>query len=192
MKRHWQFPFVATSLVYKSLPIHSPNLHSHPIFSLTQIKFCFTITMNPTRPFLRALLPFFRPAVASSSTLARIHRRHLTTPTSPLNAKVSEVTDHSDRVREDPGEFEVGDNVAEKGEGGEGEFCEPGPRPLDLALSGQRRSEAMACSILCTSAHIGFSEMFGFKLNPVATKTGGNPKSEGRPIYLDMQVRFAV
>ncbi|KAK8846687.1 cysteine desulfurase IscS [Kwoniella newhampshirensis] len=30
-------------------------------------------------------------------------------------------------------------------------------------------------------------EMFGFKLNPVATKTGGNAKSEGRPIYLDMQ-----
>lgn len=32
------------------------------------------------------------------------------------------------------------------------------------------------------------SEMFGFKLNPVATKTGGNAKSAGRPIYLDMQV----
>ncbi|WVR04363.1 cysteine desulfurase IscS [Kwoniella sp. DSM 27419] len=30
-------------------------------------------------------------------------------------------------------------------------------------------------------------EMFGFKLNPVATKTGGNAKSAGRPIYLDMQ-----
>ncbi|ODN75286.1 cysteine desulfurase IscS [Cryptococcus amylolentus CBS 6039] len=30
-------------------------------------------------------------------------------------------------------------------------------------------------------------EMFGFKLNPVSTKTGGNAKSEGRPIYLDMQ-----
>lgn len=29
--------------------------------------------------------------------------------------------------------------------------------------------------------------MFGFKLNPVETKTGGNAKSEGRPIYLDMQ-----
>ncbi|ORY25337.1 putative cysteine desulfhydrase [Naematelia encephala] len=29
--------------------------------------------------------------------------------------------------------------------------------------------------------------MFGFKLNPVATKTGGHAKSEGRPIYLDMQ-----
>jgi hypothetical protein len=31
-------------------------------------------------------------------------------------------------------------------------------------------------------------EMFGFKLNPVATKTGGQAKSQGRPIYLDMQV----
>ena len=31
-------------------------------------------------------------------------------------------------------------------------------------------------------------ELFGFKLNPVATATGGNAKSEGRPIYLDMQV----
>ncbi|WVQ76713.1 cysteine desulfurase IscS [Cryptococcus sp. DSM 104548] len=30
-------------------------------------------------------------------------------------------------------------------------------------------------------------EMFGFKLNPVSTKTGGKAKSEGRPIYLDMQ-----
>ncbi|RXK42135.1 cysteine desulfurase IscS [Tremella mesenterica] len=30
-------------------------------------------------------------------------------------------------------------------------------------------------------------EMFGFKLNPVSTKTGGHAKSEGRPIYLDMQ-----
>ena len=34
--------------------------------------------------------------------------------------------------------------------------------------------------------------MFGFKLNPVATKTGGNAKSEGRPIYLDMQVGFPI
>ncbi|KAK4689785.1 cysteine desulfurase, partial [Tremellales sp. Uapishka_1] len=33
----------------------------------------------------------------------------------------------------------------------------------------------------------GGKEMFGFKLNPVATKIGGNAKSEGRPIYLDMQ-----
>lgn len=31
------------------------------------------------------------------------------------------------------------------------------------------------------------TEMFGFKLNPVATKTGGSAKSAGRPIYLDMQ-----
>lgn len=29
--------------------------------------------------------------------------------------------------------------------------------------------------------------MFGFKLNPVSTKTGGNAKISGRPIYLDMQ-----
>ncbi|RSH90188.1 cysteine desulfurase [Saitozyma podzolica] len=29
--------------------------------------------------------------------------------------------------------------------------------------------------------------MFGFKLNPVATKTGGTSKVSGRPIYLDMQ-----
>ncbi|WVF70140.1 cysteine desulfurase IscS [Kwoniella sp. CBS 6097] len=38
-------------------------------------------------------------------------------------------------------------------------------------------------------AHEGESgkEMFGFKLNPVATKTGGHAKSAGRPIYLDMQ-----
>lgn len=34
--------------------------------------------------------------------------------------------------------------------------------------------------------------MFGFKLNPVATKTGGNAKSEGRPIYLDMQATTPV
>ncbi|WVW78823.1 cysteine desulfurase IscS [Kwoniella bestiolae CBS 10118] len=33
----------------------------------------------------------------------------------------------------------------------------------------------------------GGKEMFGFKLNPVETKTGGNAKSTGRPIYLDMQ-----
>jgi cysteine desulfurase len=29
--------------------------------------------------------------------------------------------------------------------------------------------------------------MFGFKVAEVATKTGQNAKSEGRPIYLDMQ-----
>ncbi|GFZ49082.1 cysteine desulfurase [Saitozyma sp. JCM 24511] len=33
----------------------------------------------------------------------------------------------------------------------------------------------------------GGKEMFGFKLNPVATKTGGTSKVSGRPIYLDMQ-----
>lgn len=31
------------------------------------------------------------------------------------------------------------------------------------------------------------AEMFGFKIAEVATKTGLNAKSEGRPIYLDMQ-----
>ncbi|KIR54436.1 cysteine desulfurase IscS [Cryptococcus gattii Ru294] len=35
--------------------------------------------------------------------------------------------------------------------------------------------------------HPSGKEMFGFKLNPIATKTGGNAMSEGRPIYLDMQ-----
>jgi cysteine desulfurase len=29
--------------------------------------------------------------------------------------------------------------------------------------------------------------MFGFKISEVATKTGASAKSEGRPIYLDMQ-----
>lgn len=106
--------------------------------------------MNSLRPLVRASFPSFRPAAASTSTLASVRKRSLSTPTSPLSAKVSDATvDMKDHVREDPGEFEAGETVANEGEGGE--------------------------------------EMFGFKLNPVATKTGGNPKAEGRPIYLDMQ-----
>ena len=112
--------------------------------------------MNPLRTLVRATPPSFRPAAASSSTLARLHRRSLTTPTSPLSAKVSDATvqDIKAHVQEDAGEYEDGDHVAAQGEGGE--------------------------------------DMFGFKLNPVATKTGGNAKSEGRPIYLDMQVSWPV
>lgn len=32
------------------------------------------------------------------------------------------------------------------------------------------------------------TEMFGFKVNPVAAKMGEEAKNKGRPIYLDMQV----
>ena len=35
-------------------------------------------------------------------------------------------------------------------------------------------------------------EMFGFKISEVATKTGVNAKSEGRPIYLDAQATTAM
>ena len=78
--------------------------------------------MNPLRPLLRSSLPTIRPITASSSALAGGIRRQLTTPTSPALAKVSDATvDITDRVREDPGEFDMGDSVAEHGEGGEGE-----------------------------------------------------------------------
>ncbi|KAK1926680.1 pyridoxal phosphate-dependent transferase [Papiliotrema laurentii] len=101
--------------------------------------------MNPIRPLLRSAV-FSR--AAAGSTFRHVARRTLVTPTSPAQAKVSEVSVEQ-RVREDPGEFEEGHHVS--GETAEGE------------------------------------EMFGFKLNPVATKTGGQAKSQGRPIYLDMQ-----
>lgn len=78
--------------------------------------------MNPLRPLVRASLPPFRPIAASSSTLSRIHRRNLASPTSPLSAKVSDAkVNVGDQVMEDPGEFEHGDTVASQGEGGEGE-----------------------------------------------------------------------
>lgn len=117
--------------------------------------------MNPIRPLLRTALRtrFATPSVASLS------RRTLVTPTSPAQAKVSEVS-LDQRIVEDPGEFDEGDHIAGEGEGGEGES--------PMTTFGLSRSDE--------------SEMFGFKLNPVATKTGGQAKSAGRPIYLDMQV----
>ncbi|WWD21997.1 cysteine desulfurase IscS [Kwoniella shandongensis] len=102
--------------------------------------------MNPVRPLLRACQ--LRSSIASTSSIAaRIQSRTLVTPTQPRSATVSNVT--VEQVREDPGELDAGDVVANAAEDGK--------------------------------------EMFGFKLNPVSTKTGGNAKSEGRPIYLDMQ-----
>ena len=80
--------------------------------------------MNSLRPLVRASFPSFRPAAASTSTLASVRKRSLSTPTSPLSAKVSDATvDMKDHVREDPGEFEAGETVANEGEGGEGESC---------------------------------------------------------------------
>lgn len=117
--------------------------------------------MNPIRPLLRSSI-VGRSIATSSRSVQNVARRTLVTPTSPAQAKVSEVS-LEQRVVEDPGEFEEGHHVAGEGASGEGVF------------SAMRLVELTA-------------EMFGFKLNPVATKTGGQAKSQGRPIYLDMQV----
>lgn len=58
--------------------------------------------------------------------------------------------------------------MTENAPSGKGESCD---------RSGNLGPELIAC---CT-------EMFGFKIAEVATKTGLSAKSEGRPIYLDMQ-----
>ncbi|WWC67587.1 cysteine desulfurase IscS [Kwoniella pini CBS 10737] len=102
--------------------------------------------MNPIRPLIHASR-LRSISSASTSSFSRISRRTLVTPTDPVRATVSNVTPK--HVREDPGELDGGDVVANDIEGGK--------------------------------------EMFGFKLNPVETKTGGHAKSTGRPIYLDMQ-----
>ena len=70
--------------------------------------------MNPIRPLLRTAL-----RARTSSSVAAISRRTLVTPTSPAQAKVSEVS-LDQRVVEDPGEFEEGDHVAGQSESGEG------------------------------------------------------------------------
>lgn len=77
--------------------------------------------MNPIRPLLRSALrlPLARP---STSNLSRLAIRSLTVPTLPTQAQVSDVTPDTVRgVREDPGEFEEGDVVADAGKDGEGE-----------------------------------------------------------------------
>jgi len=80
--------------------------------------------MNPIRPLLRTALRT-RP----SSSVAAISRRSLVTPTSPAQAKVSEVT-LEQRVVEDPGEFEEGDHVAGQSQSGEGTWAVQAKLPL--------------------------------------------------------------
>jgi hypothetical protein len=72
--------------------------------------------MNPIRPLFRTAL---RTRLATPS-IASLSRRTLVTPTSPAQAKVSEVS-LEQRVVEDPGEFDDGDHIAGEGESGEGE-----------------------------------------------------------------------
>lgn len=111
----------------------------------------------------------FASRLSRSAVPSRIIVRTLVTPTQPVPASVSDKHYPSSsnsavgEVQEDPGPSDAGERFAKSlpstSAGHEG------------AVEGEGK------------------EMFGFKLNPVATKTGGNAKSEGRPIYLDMQVR---
>jgi hypothetical protein len=97
-------------------------------------------------------------------------RRNFVSPSIPDRASVSDKhikTPAQSQVQEDPGPSDKGERFA-----------------TSLPSSAEGHEGATAAQ--------GGQEMFGFKLNPVATKTGGNAKSEGRPIYLDMQVSVSV
>jgi cysteine desulfurase len=98
----------------------------------------------------------------------------LTTPTTPAQASVSNANvgttkapSTEELIREDVEEGVL----ADKGEDGTG-------MPENAAPLGQ---PDMSCSMTDSP------EMFGFKLSPQATATGGQSKISGRPIYLDMQ-----
>ncbi|WVQ83986.1 hypothetical protein IAT38_006131 [Cryptococcus sp. DSM 104549] len=66
----------------------------------------------------------------------------------------------------------------------------PSPRyTLSMATYSPRRflaTHSSGSEFVANATQAG-QELFGFKLSPVPTKTGGSAKSEGRPIYLDMQ-----
>jgi hypothetical protein len=97
-------------------------------------------------------------------------RRNFVSPSIPDRASVSDKhikNPAQSQVQEDPGPSDKGERFA-----------------TSLPSSAEGHEGATAAQ--------GGQEMFGFKLNPVATKTGGNAKSEGRPIYLDMQVSVSV
>lgn len=140
--------------------------------------------MNPIRPLLRSARPLAsasRLALPSGPSVCRMHmqRRGLASPTTPNQASVSDIHPGvKTEARQDPGEYEEGETVAGEGEGGEGE-C----RSILCGMATSRLWALWAGGSVLTH----FVEMFGFKLNPVATKTGGNAKISGRPIYLDMQ-----
>jgi hypothetical protein len=93
-----------------------PIPHSHRLAYL-HLKTRSIQTMNPIRPLLRSAV-FSR--AAAGSTFRHVARRTLVTPTSPAQAKVSEVSVEQ-RVREDPGEFEEGHHVSGETAEGEGE-----------------------------------------------------------------------
>ena len=90
--------------------------HSHHFLSGHHTSPAEDHKMNPIRPLFRTAL---RTRLATPS-VASLSRRTLVTPTSPAQAKVSEVS-MEQRVVEDPGEFDEGDHIAGEGEGGEGE-----------------------------------------------------------------------
>lgn len=102
-----------------------------------------------------------------------ITKRFLASPSSRDQASVSTAPSPIPRPLDDPGPSASGDRqgipIAER---------------LENASEGKTLTESEKVD------GEGGVEMFGFKLNPVATKTGGNAKVDGRPIYLDMQVSF--
>lgn len=74
--------------------------------------------MNPIRPLARSLLLAARKSVSRPTAVCR-HVRLLSTPTKPVSASVSSV--NVEKIREDPGEIDEGDIIADKNAEGDGE-----------------------------------------------------------------------
>lgn len=110
-----------------------------------------------------------RSTASTSATLLRSFRpavRTLAVPSKANQASVSDVKGKERQQQQDVGE------------------------PLSSTTDGVPIATRLENSDVAQEG--GSVEMFGFKLNPVATATGGNAKVSGRPIYLDMQATTPV